>query len=143
MFGLHCDILVSNVGFATLSSKMRLCVVKVMFFFLFIWVFGKKDALIINFLNSLCMKLKFFFFQYIHLSLPNLKQRLKSFSSPPLTLFLSHSLFLSILNAKTMKRERDYLFRSSITQDDQKDSKSRKEFLIQDWFFIRPTGQSI
>lgn len=49
MFGLHCDILVSNVGFATLSSKMRLCVIKVKVFFLFIWVFGKKWALIINF----------------------------------------------------------------------------------------------
>lgn len=49
MFGLHCVIFVSNVGFATLSSKVRLCVVKVMFFLKFIWVFGKKGALIINF----------------------------------------------------------------------------------------------
>lgn len=48
MFGLHCVILVSNVGYAALSSKMRLCVIKVNFF-LFIWVFGKKGALIINF----------------------------------------------------------------------------------------------
>lgn len=130
-------------GYCNLEFKDEIMCRKGYVFFLFIWVFGEKGALIINFLNSLCMKLKCFFFQYIHLSLPNLKQRLKSFSSPPLTLFLSHSLFLSILNAKTMKRERDYLFRSSITQDDQKDSKSRKEFLIQDWFFIRPTGQSI
>lgn len=41
-----------------------------------------------------------FFFQYMHLSLPNLKQRLKSFSSPPLTL----SIFLS-LNLKCQNHE--------------------------------------
>lgn len=60
-FGLHCDILVSNVGFATLSSKMRLCVVKVMFFFIYLG-FGEKGGSYYNFLNSLCMKLKCFFF---------------------------------------------------------------------------------
>lgn len=45
----------------------------------------------------------------MHLSLPNLKQRLKSFSSPPLTLSLSFSLSLNLKCQNHEKREIIYL----------------------------------